>query len=310
MEFVHVPIMLNECISGLNIKPSGIYVDGTLGGAGHSSEIIKHIESGMLIGIDKDLDAILAAKNKLKDYTKKVTFVHDDFKNIIQILNSLKVEKIDGMLIDLGVSSYQIDNAERGFSYMHDGPLDMRMNTESGITAYEVVNNYSESELAKILFEYGEEKFGNSIARSIVREREKSPINSTLKLVEVIEKALPPKVRYSGGHSAKRTFQAIRIEVNGELDFLRQALKDIISKLSTGGRLCVITFHTLEDRIAKEVFNEYATDCICDKHSPICTCGHKATIKHISRKPISPTPEELNINSRSGSAKLRIIEKI
>ncbi|MCK9574924.1 MAG: 16S rRNA (cytosine(1402)-N(4))-methyltransferase RsmH [Clostridia bacterium] len=310
MEFAHIPIMLNECVIGLNIKPNGIYVDGTLGGAGHSIEIIKHIDSGLLIGIDKDLDAIKFAQNRLKSYGEKVKYVHDDFKNIIEILNNFKIDKIDGILVDLGVSSYQIDNAERGFSYMHDGPLDMRMNTESGITAYDVVNDYSESELAKILFEYGEEKFGNCIARSIVREREKSPILSTLKLVEVIEKALPPKVRYSGGHSAKRTFQAIRIEVNGELYFLRQALKNIISMLNIGGRLCVITFHTLEDRIAKEVFNEYATDCICDKHAPVCICGHKATIKHISRKPISPSQEELNINSRAGSAKLRIIEKI
>jgi len=310
MEFVHIPIMLSECIEGLNIKPSGIYADGTLGGAGHSSEIIKRIDTGILIGIDKDSEAIAVARERLKQYGEKVKFVHNDFTNINEILNDLSIEKIDGMLIDLGVSSYQIDSAERGFSYMKDGPLDMRMDKDSTLTAYDVISTYSESELSKILFEYGEEKFARSIARSIVRERETKPITTTLKLVEVIEKALPPAVRYGGGHSAKRTFQAIRIEVNGELNNLRQFYKDIISRLNSGGRLCVIAFHTLEDRIAKEVFTEYATDCICDKRSPVCICGHKASIKILNKRPIMPSEQEVKVNSRSASAKLRIIEKI
>ena len=310
MEFKHTSIMLNDCIEGLNIKPNGIYVDGTLGGAGHSLEIVKHLKTGKLIGIDKDQEAINASKTRLADYSKNTIFVNDDFKNFKNILKELNIEKVDGVLLDLGISSYQIDNAERGFSYMKDAPLDMRMNKEQALSAYTVVNEYSEAEITKILFNYAEEKFARGIAQRIVDARKTSPIKTTLELVEVIKKGLPTKELYKGSHPAKKTFQAIRIEVNGELNRLTETIEDMINALNKGGRIAIITFHSLEDRIVKQIFKEQTIDCICPSDFPICICNHRASIKLINKKPIEATKEEKEENSRSKSAKLRIAEKI
>ncbi len=307
MEFQHYSVMLNECIEGLNIKPEGIYVDGTLGGAGHSYKIAERLnEKGRLIAIDKDLDAIEVSKERLKQFNN-VTFIHDDYKNLPQILDDLGIEKIDGILLDLGVSSYQLDNRNRGFSYMGDAELDMRMNREQSLTAKEVVNNYSESELVKIFFEYGEEKFSKKIASNIVKAR---PIESTVQLAEIIEKSYPAAVRFKGGNPCKRVFQAIRIEVNEELDGLYESLINMARRLNTKGRMCVITFHSLEDRMAKNAFQYLYCDCICPPHQPICNCDKKREIELITRKPIIPSEKELEENKRSQSAKLRIIEKI
>lgn len=310
MEFKHIPILLTECIDNLNINPNGVYVDGTLGGAGHSLEIVKRLKNGRLIGIDKDQEAINASTKRLKEYKNKVTFVNDDFKNYKNILNELKIEKVDGILLDLGISSYQIDNAERGFSYMQDARLDMRMNKSQSLSAYTVVNEYDESELTKILYLYAEERYAKSIARSIVKERGKKPILTTLELVEVIKKGLPPKEKFKGSHPAKKTFQAIRIEVNGELNKLEEVLKDMIKSLSLGGRLAVITFHSLEDRIVKQVFKEHTINCICPPEFPVCVCNHRASVSLVNKKPIEPSEKEQITNSRSKSAKLRVVEKI
>lgn len=307
MEFQHYSVMLNECIEGLNIKPDGIYVDGTLGGAGHSYKIAERLnKNGRLIAIDKDLDAIAVSKERLKEFDN-VTFVHDDYKNLPQILDDLGIEKVDGILLDLGVSSYQLDNRSRGFSYMGDAELDMRMNREQSLTAKEVVNNYSESELVKIFFEYGEEKFSKKIASNIVKAR---PIESTGQLAEIIEKSYPAAVRFKGGNPCKRVFQAIRIEVNEELDGLYESLLNMARRLNTKGRMCVITFHSLEDRMAKNAFQYLYCDCICPPHQPICTCDKRREVEIITRKPIVPNEKELEENKRSQSAKLRIIEKI
>ncbi len=307
MEFQHYSVMLNECIEGLNIKPDGIYVDGTLGGAGHSYKIAERLnKNGRLIAIDKDLDAIEVSKERLKEFDN-VTFVHDDYKNLPQILDDLGIEKVDGILLDLGVSSYQLDNRSRGFSYMGDAELDMRMNREQSLTAKEVVNNYSESELVKIFFEYGEEKFSKKIASNIVKAR---PIESTGRLAEIIEKSYPAAVRFKGGNPCKRVFQAIRIEVNEELDGLYESLLNMARRLNTKGRMCVITFHSLEDRMAKNAFQYLYCDCICPPHQPICTCDKRREVEIITRKPIVPNEKELEKNKRSQSAKLRIIEKI
>lgn len=307
MEFQHYSVMLNECIEGLNIKPDGIYVDGTLGGAGHSYKIAERLnKNGRLIAIDKDLDAIAVSKERLKEFDN-VTFVHDDYKNLPQILDDLGIEKVDGILLDLGVSSYQLDNRSRGFSYMGDAELDMRMNREQSLTAKEVVNNYSESELVKIFFEYGEEKFSKKIASNIVKAR---PIESTGQLAEIIEKSYPAAVRFKGGNPCKRVFQAIRIEVNEELDGLYESLINMARRLNTKGRMCVITFHSLEDRMAKNAFQYLYCDCICPPHQPICTCDKRREVEIITRKPIVPNEKELEENKRSQSAKLRIIEKI
>lgn len=307
MEFQHYSVMLNECIEGLNIKPDGIYVDGTLGGAGHSYKIAERLnKNGRLIAIDKDLDAIAVSKERLKEFDN-VTFVHDDYKNLPQILDDLGIEKVDGILLDLGVSSYQLDNRSRGFSYMGDAELDMRMNREQSLTAKEVVNNYSESELVKIFFEYGEEKFSKKIASNIVKAR---PIESTGQLAEIIEKSYPAAVRFKGGNPCKRVFQAIRIEVNEELDGLYESLLNMARRLTTKGRMCVITFHSLEDRMAKNAFQYLYCDCICPPHQPICTCDKRREVEIITRKPIVPNEKELEENKRSQSAKLRIIEKI
>lgn len=310
MEFKHVSVLLNECIEGLNIRKDGIYVDGTLGGAGHSSEILKQLsDKGMLIGIDQDLDALKAAKNRLQNFSN-VKYVHNNFYNIDSILNELDIEKIDGMLMDLGVSSYQLDEAERGFSYMKDAPLDMRMNRENSLSAYEVVNDYTEEELYRIIKDYGEEKFAKRIARFILEKREKKKIETTLELVEIIKAAIPAKARREGPHPAKRTFQAIRIEVNSELSILNKAIEDGVNRLNIGGRMAIITFHSLEDRIVKLKFKELATSCICPKEFPICVCGGKAKGKIITRKAIEPSKLEVEENPRSRSAKLRIIERV
>lgn len=310
MDFKHVSVLLNECIEGLNIKGNGIYADGTLGGGGHSSEILKKLSrEGTLIGIDQDKDALKAAGNRLQDF-ENVKFVHSNFYNIDSILDDLNIEGIDGMLMDLGVSSYQLDEGDRGFSYMQDAPLDMRMNRENQLSAYEVVNEYGEEELYRIIRDYGEEKFAKRIAKFIVEKREINPIKTTLELVEIIKAAIPAKARREGPHPAKRTFQAIRIEVNSELSILNKAIEDGVNRLNKGGRMAIITFHSLEDRIVKVKFKELATSCTCPREFPICICGGSAKVKIISRKAIEPSREEIEENPRSRSAKLRIIEKI
>ena len=310
MEFNHVSVLLNECIEGLNIKENGIYVDGTLGGAGHSSEILKRLSNeGRLIGIDQDTDALKAAKERLKDYSN-VTFVHSNFSNIENVLNNLNIDGVDGILMDLGVSSYQLDEGERGFSYMKDAPLDMRMNRENDFSAYNVVNEYSEEDLYRIIRDYGEEKFAKRIASFIVENRQEKNIETTLELVEIIKNAIPAKARREGPHPAKRTFQAIRIEVNSELSILNKTIEDGVEKLNKGGRMAIITFHSLEDRIVKNKFRDLAVSCRCPKEFPVCVCGEKAKVKIISRKAIEPTKEEVEVNPRSRSAKLRVIEKL
>ncbi|EOR26726.1 16S rRNA m(4)C1402 methyltransferase [Clostridium sartagoforme AAU1] len=310
MEFKHISVLLNECIEGLNIKENGIYVDGTLGGGGHSLEILKKLsKEGTLIGIDQDKDALKAASERLQNF-ENVKFVHSNFYNIDSILNSLDIEKIDGMLMDLGVSSYQLDEGDRGFSYMQEAPLDMRMNRENSLSAYEVVNEYEETEIYRIIRDYGEEKFAKRIARFIVENRQNKPIETTVELVEIIKAAIPAKARREGPHPAKRTFQAIRIEVNSELSILNKAIEDGVNRLNKGGRMAIITFHSLEDRIVKLKFKELATSCTCPKDFPICVCGGVAKVKLISRKAIDPSKEEVEENPRSRSAKLRIIEKI
>lgn len=310
MNFEHVSVLLNECIEGLNIKENGIYVDGTLGGAGHSKEIVKKLKEGRLIGIDQDLNALKKAKEVLSDYEDKVTTVHNNFRNIKEVLNELGIQKIDGMLMDLGVSSHQLDEQERGFSYWGNARLDMRMNTTSDFSAWNVVNEYSEEELTRIIKDYGEERWAKRIAQFIVAEREEKTIDTTDELVDVIKKAIPKGAREGGPHPARRTFQAIRIEVNDELGIIEKTIKDAVSRLNKGGRLCIITFHSLEDRIVKETFKYLNIDCVCPKELPVCMCDKKREVKIITRKPILPSKEELEVNSRSRSAKLRIVEKI
>lgn len=310
MEFVHKPVMLDECIDGLNIKPDGIYFDGTLGGAGHSSVILCKLKTGQLVATDKDEEAIAVASKRLEQISNNFTIVKSDFKNFSKIMDNLKIEKVDGVLLDLGVSSYQLDNAERGFSYRFDAKLDMRMDKSATFSAYDVVNNYSEEELVKIFFEYGEEPFSKAIAKNIVLCRQNGDIQTTGQLVEIIKNSVPKKVLLTKGHPAKRIFQAIRIEVNGELKQLDSAIRDMIEKLNKNGRLAIITFHSLEDRIVKNVFKEYSTNCICPKEFPVCVCNHKATVKLVNKKPITASKEELQENSRSSCAKLRIIEKL
>lgn len=310
MEFRHVSVLLNESVEQLNIKENGIYVDGTLGGGGHSLEIVKRLKNGRLIGIDRDGNAIEAARKRLDGYLDKVIFVRDNFSNIASILDNLGIDTIDGMLMDLGVSSHQLDEAERGFSYMHDAPLDMRMDTRSKRSAYDVVNSYSKEALADIIYRYGEEKWAKRIAEFIVAEREQKPIETTFELVSAIKKAVPKGARKDGPHPAKRTFQAIRIEVNGELDILDNTIDDAASRLGDGGRLCVITFHSLEDRIIKNAFRRQEDPCTCPKEFPVCVCGKKPLGRVVTRKPIVPTESELEFNPRARSAKLRVFERI
>ncbi|MBU3142279.1 16S rRNA (cytosine(1402)-N(4))-methyltransferase RsmH [Clostridium sp. CF012] len=310
MEFKHLPVLLNECLDALDIKEDGIYVDCTLGGAGHSLEILKRLSpQGRLIGIDQDEDALRAAKENLKEYNN-VTYVHNNFYNIDAILENLGIEKVDGILMDLGVSSFQLDSAERGFSYMKDARLDMRMDRSQGLSAYDVVNNYSEQEIGEVLRNYGEEKFSKRIANFIIDRRALKSIDTTLELVNVIDAAIPAKYKREGGHPAKRTFQGIRIEVNGELKILNTAIENGVHRLHPGGRMAVITFQSLEDRIVKNVFKELHDPCKCPKELPMCVCSKKPIVKLISRKPIVATEEELEINKRSRSAKLRVAEKI
>ena len=310
MEFKHTPVMLDEVIDGLKIKKDGIYVDCTLGGAGHSLEIVKRLDEGKLIGIDQDIDAINVAKEVLKEYENKVYIVNDNFKNAKKILGELDIKKVDGILLDLGVSSYQLDKGERGFSYNQDAILDMRMDKDSDITAWNVINEYSQKDLEKIIWEYGEERWAKRISEFIVAEREHTPIDTTLDLVSIIKKAIPKGARSTGHHPAKKTFQAIRIEVNDELNILKESINNLCSVLKPKGRICIITFHSLEDRIVKNTFKELNQDCICPPNIPICVCDKEKELDIITKKPIIPTKEELNLNPRSRSAKLRIGEKV
>lgn len=310
MEFKHKSILLDECIENLNIKKDGIYVDGTLGGGGHSFSILRKLNNtGLLIGIDRDKDAINAATNKLKEYNNFKT-VHDNNSNIANILKELNIDKIDGMLLDLGVSSYQLDEADRGFSYMHDAKLDMRMNREDNFSAYDVVNNYSEGKLASIFKEYGEERYSKSIARKICEERKEKYIETTFELVDIIKSAMPKAALNEKQHPAKRVFQAIRIEVNEELIRLKKTIEDIVSVLNKNGRLAIITFHSLEDKIVKHTFEELEGRCTCPKDFPVCVCGYVSHGKIVTKKPIVCSEEELKENPRARSAKLRVFERI
>lgn len=310
MNFKHEPVLLNETTKFLNIKHDGIYVDCTLGGAGHSSEILSNLsEDGKLIGIDQDLDALKAAKDNLNEYSN-VIFIHDNFYNIKDILYKLNIDKVDGIIMDLGVSSYQLDNAARGFSYMKDAPLDMRMNKDNDFSAYDVVNTYSEEDLYKVIKNYGEEKFAKRIANFIVNKRTNAPISTTFDLVDVIKAAIPARYRRTGPHPATRTFQAIRIEVNGELDILNKSIEDCIDMLNSEGRMCIITFHSLEDRIVKRKFKELEDPCTCPKEFPVCICGKEPIVKIINKKPIKANEQEIEINPRSRSAKLRCVQKL
>lgn len=308
LEFKHKPVMLNECIEGLNIKENGIYIDGTLGGAGHSKEIAKRLsKEGTLIGIDRDTEALEAAKNNLKDF-KNVIYIHNNHDNIKEILEELNIEKVDGILLDLGVSSYQLDERNRGFSYLGENELDMRMDKTQELTARKVVNEYEEEELANLIYEYGEERFSRKIARNICEVRKNKEIKTTKELVEIIERSIP-KAKQKDGHPAKRTFQAIRIEVNNEIKPLFNTVKNCIECLNPGGRLCIITFHSLEDRAVKKAYIEAKGKCTCPKDLPYCVCGAKSLGEIITRKPIIASEEELKENTRSKSAKLRIFER-
>ncbi len=310
IEFSHRSVLLDECMEGLNIRPEGIYVDGTAGGAGHSSQIARRLTEGRLIAIDQDETAVAVASERLSVYGERATVVRSNFYEVAKVCESLGIEQIDGLLLDLGVSSYQLDTPERGFSYMADAPLDMRMDKRATLSAYDVVNGYSEEKLKKILYEYGEERYSASIVSAIIRERQKKPIESTLELSSIIKYAIPPQAREGGHHPAKRSFQAIRIEVNGELDVIEPAIRDAAKLLRRGGRIAIITFHSLEDRIVKRTFASLAQGCTCPKNFPVCVCGNKPTLKAVNKKPILPTREELEQNPRSRSAKLRVAEKL
>ena len=309
-EFHHISVLLEECIEGLNIKPDGIYVDGTLGGAGHSSRIAAELSTGRLIGIDRDPVALKAAGKRLEPWADRVTLVHSNFCEIASVLDELGIEAVDGILLDLGVSSPQLDDGQRGFSYMADAPLDMRMNNEDSLTADTVVNTWSYEELKRILYDYGEERYAPQIAAHICRRREAAPIRTTLELVDVIRSAMPPAALREKQHPAKRSFQAIRIAVNDELGSVEKVMADAIPRLAPGGRLAVITFHSLEDRIVKTAMTNASKGCTCPPSFPVCVCGKKPQVKLISRKPIVSSEEELERNPRARSAKLRICEKL
>lgn len=310
MEFKHTSVLLQETVDGLNVKPDGIYVDGTLGGGGHSYEICRRLgEKGSIVGIDQDAAAIEAAGNRLKDFGEKVTIVRSNYCDMRSRLQELGIYKVDGIVLDLGVSSYQLDTAERGFSYREDAPLDMRMDTRQSMTAKDIVNDYSQKELCRVIRDYGEDKFAANIAKHIVMARSKGPIETTGQLTEVIRAAIPMKYQKKTGHPAKRTFQAIRIELNRELEVLRDSLDDMIDLLNPGGRLCIITFHSLEDRIVKSAFRKNENPCTCPPDFPVCVCGKVSKGSIVTRKPILPSQEELEYNSRSKSAKLRIFER-
>ena len=310
MEFKHVTVLLNEAVDILDIKPDGIYVDGTLGGAGHSLEIVKKLTSGKLICFDQDINAISAAKGKLKDFMDKTILVHSNFENLREELNKLGIESIDGFLVDLGVSSHQLDVPERGFSYMQDAPLDMRMDNNAELSAYDVVNTYSEAELKRVIKDYGEENWSARIAKLIVERRATMPIRTTFELVDAIKAAIPKKMRDENQHPAKRTFQAIRIEVNRELDVIEKTLLAAVEMMNEGGVLAVITFHSLEDRIVKNVFKKLQYSCTCPPEFPVCICNSKQVVEIITRKPILPSENEVEMNPRSRSAKLRAARKL
>ena len=310
-EFSHFSVLLGECIENLNIKPDGIYVDGTAGGAGHSSKIAERLgEGGLLIPIDQDEDAIKVITERLAPYGDRVKIVRDNFSNIKQVLDELEIDKIDGLLLDLGVSSYQLDTAERGFSYMANAPLDMRMDNRAARSAYTVLNEYSADELKKIIYDFGEERFAPKIVAGIIKAREKAPIQTTGELVEIIKSSIPSFARREELSSVKRVFQAVRIEVNKELDIIAPTIEAAVSRMNEGGRIVIITFHSLEDRIVKQTFNQLSSGCTCPKDFPVCVCGNKPKIKVLTKKPILPSEAELAVNSRSKSAKLRVAEKI
>lgn len=310
MEFKHVSVLLQETIDGLDIKPDGIYVDGTLGGGGHAFYVCEQLDDeGRFIGIDQDEDAIAAATKRLEPFADKVTVIRSNYCDMKTRLNDIGIQKVDGIVLDLGVSSYQLDTAERGFSYMADAPLDMRMDRRQAITARDIVNDYPEMELFGIIRDYGEDKFAKNIAKHIVMAREEKPIETTHELIEVIKRAIPMKIQKNGGHPAKKTFQAIRIELNRELDVLKNTLEEMIDLLNPGGRICIITFHSLEDRIVKKLFKKNENPCICPHTFPVCACGNESKGKATPRKPILPSEEELEVNSRSKSAKLRVFER-
>lgn len=311
MEFKHKSVLLFETIDNLNIKPDGIYVDGTLGGGGHSFQILKRLgDGGRLIGIDQDEDALKAAGERLAIFEDKVTTVRSNYCHMKQVLKELGIEKVSGIVLDLGVSSYQLDEPERGFTYREDVPLDMRMDRRNPKTAKNIVNEYSEMELFRIIRDFGEDKFAKNIAKHIVTAREKKEIETTGELIEIIKAAIPAKVRATGGHPAKKTFQAIRIELNAELEVLQNSLDDMIDLLEDGGRICIITFHSLEDRIVKTIYKTNENPCTCPSHFPVCVCGKKPKGKVITRKPIVPSEEELEYNSRAKSSKLRVFERV
>ena len=309
-EFSHRSVLLDECIDGLNIDPDGIYVDGTAGGGGHSFAIASRLTNGRLIAIDQDEAAIAAAGARLAPLGERATVVRSNFCEVAKVCRELGIEEIDGLLLDLGVSSYQLDTPERGFSYSADAPLDMRMDKRKALSAYQVVNEYSEEKIKKILYEYGEERFSAAIAAAIVKRREKSPIETTAELSDIIKYAIPPSAREGGHHPAKRSFQAIRIEVNSELDVIEPAIRDAVSMLRKGGRIAIITFHSLEDRIVKQTFADLAKGCVCPRELPVCVCGRKPVLKQVNKKPILPSASELAENSRSRSAKLRVAVKL
>ena len=310
MEFHHVSVLLNEVLEGLNIKEDGVYVDGTLGGAGHSLEILKRSKSGILVGIDQDKFALSKASEVLDEFKDRVRLIHSNYENIDKVLEELGIGQVDGILLDLGVSSHQLDEESRGFSHNKDAPLDMRMDNTADLTAWDVVNKYSKEDLEKIIWDYGEDRWAKRIAEFIVNERAEKSIDTTLELVSVIKKAIPKAVRMEGHHPGKKTFQAIRIEVNRELEVLKNSIEKMVDLLKPGGRLVIITFHSLEDRIVKEAFKELFKDCICPPGYPQCICDKKREIKIITRKPIIASSEELELNPRSRSAKLRIAEKL
>ncbi|MBR4800200.1 MAG: 16S rRNA (cytosine(1402)-N(4))-methyltransferase RsmH [Clostridia bacterium] len=310
MEFAHIPVLLDEVLDGLQIKPDGVYVDGTVGGAGHSIEIAKRLTTGRLIAIDRDEDALMASAKRLEAFKEKVSFVHDDYKNMLRDLDAIGVGEVDGILLDLGVSSYQLDNAERGFSYTKDAPLDMRMDRTGYLTAFNVVNEYSVNELTKILWDYGEERLARRIAENIAEAREKKTISTTLELAKIVEASYPAKTRWKYGNPSKRTFQAIRIEVNGELEKLQDAVTGMARRLKKGGRMAVITFHSLEDRIVKNAFKDLSLACTCPPDFPVCVCGKVQEVELVNKKPITASEKELKNNPRAESAKLRIVERI
>ncbi len=310
IRFSHRSVLLDECIEALDIKEDGIYVDGTAGGGGHSYEIAKRLKNGLLIAIDQDAAAIEAASAKLSPFGDRVKVVRDNFSNLASVCKSLGIEKIDGLLLDLGVSSHQLDTADRGFSYMADAPLDMRMDKRAALDAFRVVNEYSESELKRIFWEYGEERYSGKIAAKIVAQRAEQPIHTTGELVHIIRSAIPAGMREGGSHPAKRTFQAIRIEVNKELNVIAPAIDSAVQLLDEGGRIAIITFHSLEDRIVKQRFADLASGCECPRDFPVCVCGKRPEVRLVNRKPILPTKEELEVNPRSHSAKLRVAERL